>query len=290
MGEFFRKLFLPITAPLDFIQRYFKALLFLFVIFLIIAASSKEPLKEPNLAKIYLYGPILDTSLFLEELKKAQNNHIKGVLVIVDSPGGLISPSIEIAYALKKLSEQKKVVVYASGTMASGSYYASIYGHKIISNPGSLIGSIGVIFEGLNIQELAQKIGIKEQVIKAGKYKEAGTIMREWKEYEKAELERLVRAQYEMFVNDVAAARKLNPKEHEKFADAKIFTAKEAKEIGLIDEIGVLSDAQNSLIELAGVSEPIWQEDSEFEKFVKKIVNETSNKLMMMIFSSKMWW
>ncbi len=286
MSNFFRILFLPITTPLDFIQKYFKALVFIFIVLVVFSAMDEKEQKEgqTNLAKIYLYGPILDASLFLEELENAKEPNIKGVLLVIDSPGGLVAPSIEISYAIRDLAKTKPVVVYSSGTMASGSYYAAIYANKIISNPGSLVGSIGVIFEGFNIKELAQKIGVKEQVVKAGKYKEIGTMMRDWEPHEKAEMEKLVSAQYKMFVSDVATARKLDPSNHTIYADAKVFTAAQAKEVGLVDEIGIISNAESEIISLSGVSEPIWQQDSEFEKFMKKFMEEATLKLASMIF------
>ena len=104
-----------------------------------------------NLQKIELTGPIMNVSKTLEELQKVKNDkNIKGVLFVVDSPGGSVAPSVELAYAIKELKEIKPVVVYASGVIASGSYYASIWGNKIIANPGSMVGSIGVIMQGIN--------------------------------------------------------------------------------------------------------------------------------------------
>ncbi len=85
------------------------------------------------------------------------NENIKGVLLVVNSPGGAVAPSVELAFAIKELSEIKPVVAYASGVMASGSYYASIWADKIIANPGSMVGSIGVIFQGTNLEELMEK-------------------------------------------------------------------------------------------------------------------------------------
>lgn len=272
MRNFFRILFLPITVPLDFITKYFKSVVFLTILFIIFYNSSDNTkLSSENLAVVELSGPILDATLFLKSLKDIDTPNIKGVLVVVDSPGGLVPPSIEISLALKELKERKKVVVYSSGTMASGGYYASIWADKIISNPGSIVGSIGVIFEGFNAEELIKKIGIKSQVVKAGEYKEVGSIHREWSELERGHIEKLVERQYEMFLFDVSMARGLDIDDGDAFANGRVFLAQDAKEIGLIDEVGNISYAKNELIVLSGVENPIWVDKQSFKDYFEEL-------------------
>jgi len=134
----------------------------------------------------------MDASEIVQKIDAAaKNDAIKGVLLSVDSPGGAVAPSVEIAYSIKRLKAKKPVVVYAKGTMASGSYYASIWADKIIANPGSMIGSIGVIMQGANVSGLMKKLGIESQVVKAGLYKQIGTPDRKWKPYEVAELNKV---------------------------------------------------------------------------------------------------
>lgn len=276
MFEFFRILFLPITKTLDFITKYFKTIVFLTILFFVFNDSETKEFELANLQKIDLIGPILDVEKTLEAIENAsKNEHIKGVLLNVNSPGGAVAPSVELAYAIKELNAKKPVVAYASGVMASGSYYASIWASKIIANPGSIVGSIGVIFQGANIEELMQKIGIQTQTVKVGRYKEAGTFARPWNNYEKEELERVIGDTYTMFIADVANARKLDINEHESFADAHIFTARQAKEVGLVDEVATLSFAQNELYALSGVTKPIWVEEDKFDKFLDKVISET---------------
>ena len=175
MFEFFRKLFSPVIAILDFITKYFKTIVFLTIIYVVFFNSDEERIttkSTANLQKIELVGPIIDVSKTLENIEKAKTDtNIKGVLFVVDSPGGAVAPSVEVAYAIKELKQIKPVVVYASGVIASGSYYASIWADKIIANPGSMVGSIGVIMQGVNTKELMDKIGIQTQTVKAGKNK-----------------------------------------------------------------------------------------------------------------------
>lgn len=290
MFNFFRTLFSPIIAILDFITKYFKTIVFLTIIYFIVF-DSNENLKEntslANLQKIELSGPILDVKKTLEDIEKARTNkNIKGVLFVVDSPGGAVAPSVELAYAIKELKQIKPVVVYASGVIASGSYYASIWADKIIANPGSIVGSIGVIMQGVNAEELMEKIGVSTQTVKAGKFKESGTPTRKWFDYEEKQLQAVIDDTYNMFITDVSNARNLDVKNHTIFADAKIFTSKQAKEVGLVDEVATIFYAQNLLKDLAKVENPVWQKEDKFEKFMDKLVSEAVSQVTMMFGNS----
>lgn len=270
--EFLKKVFLPITMPIKFIQEHFKASVFVLILFLIFAPHEGQKNLNNNLQKINLAGPIFDASEVVEQIDNAANNKaIKGILLSVDSPGGAVPPSIEISYAIKRASTKKPVVVYAKGTIASGSYYASIWADKIISNPGSMVGSIGVIMQGADLSELMNKIGIKSQIVKAGKYKQVGTSDRAWEDYEINELNKVIQDTYDMFSQDVADARGLDFKKRDLYANAHIFTASQAQKVGLIDKIGVEVDAKNELIKLSGVKTAIWNEEDKFDKLMKKL-------------------
>ena len=276
MFEFLRKLFLPIIIVFDFITKYFKTVIFLTIIYFIVFDSKDTytqgniSYKQANLQRIELYGPIMNVSKLLDEITKAkEDKNIKGVLFLVNSPGGSVAPSVELAYAIKELKEKKPVVVYASGTIASGSYYASIWANKIIVNPGSMVGSIGVIMQGYNAEILMEKIGVSTQTVKAGRYKESGTTSRKWFPYEKEQLQSVIDDIYNMFIRDVAKARKLNVKDHTKFADARIFTASQAKSVGLIDDVATIAFANNTLKKLAKVKVIKWKRKDRFDRFDK---------------------
>jgi len=272
-----KKIFLPIGATLTYIQNHFKAMIFLLIVVLIFMPKSEQDLTPNNLQQIKLIGPIMDVSEVLKQIEEVTTNkNIKGVLLVVDSPGGGVAPSVEVAYAIKRLREKKPVIVYASGTLASGSYYASIWANEIIVNPGGMVGSIGVIMEGADLSEIMKKIGIKTQTIQAGKYKKVGTLDRAWKHYEVAELNKVIKATYSMFVNDVASARDLDIKDKDTFANAHIFTASQAKKVGLIDTVGVSFDAKKRLIKLSKVSDPIWNKEDKLDKLIKKLSATTA--------------
>jgi len=275
--NFIKKIFSPIGATLNYIQNHFKAIVFLFIVAIVFMPASEKDLIPNNLQQIDLIGPIMDASEVLEQIENAtNNNNIKGVLLNIDSPGGAVAPSVEISYAIKRLRTKKPVIVYASGTLASGSYYASIWADKIIANPGSMVGSIGVIMEGADLSGIMSKIGIKTQTVQAGKYKKVGTQDRPWKPYEINELNKVIQGTYDMFVADVAKARRLDVKKSNIFANAHIFTAFQAKNVGLIDSVDVKFNAKKALVKLSGVSNPVWNKEDKFDKLIRKLSATTA--------------
>ena len=270
--QFLKNIFAPIGAVLGFINKYFKSLIFLLILFLIFAGGEGTQQKGANLAQLSLSGAIMDDSEILEKIETLKNDEaIKGVLLLIDSPGGALSPSVEISLAIKSLNSRKPVVAYAKGTMASGSYLGGVWASKIYANPGSFIGSIGVIMQGLDVSEAAAKLGFAEQIVKAGELKEAGTMMRKWSDAERASLQALVDESYELFT----------------WANARVFLASGAKGVGLIDEVGSLEDAKSALIKTSGVADPIWQEPSAYEKMIDKLANK-SESLVRGAFGAKL--
>jgi protease-4 len=275
----FKAIYRFITGFLDFIKNYFFIILFLILVIGYFFGSDNKELKKPNLMRIDIVGPIVSSDKFLEQVEEASKSNIKGVLVYIDSPGGLVAPSVEMSLAIKRLHQKKPVVVYAGGTMASGSYYAGIWADKIVANPGSIIGSIGVIYDGFDLEGLASKLGIKEQVLKVGKYKEAGTFTRPWNEDEKEELKQVLQDTYDTFVFNVATARKLKLEDKDKFANAHIFSAQRAKMVGLVDSIGSIYDAKNLLIQTSAVIFPKWKKKDKYEKFIDKLIDSAASKV-----------
>lgn len=286
--QFLKNIFAPIGAVLGFINKYFKSLIFLLILFLIFAGGESAQQKGANLAQLSLSGAIMDDSEILEKIETLKNDEaIKGVLLLIDSPGGALSPSVEISLAIKSLNSRKPVVAYAKGTMASGSYLGGVWASKIYANPGSFIGSIGVIMQGLDVSEAAAKLGFAEQIVKAGELKEAGTMMRKWSDAERASLQALVDESYELFTREVAQARSLDLRKRDAWANARVFLASGAKGIGLIDEVGSLEDAKSALIKASGVADPIWQGPSAYEKMMDKLANK-SESLVRGAFGAKL--
>ena len=272
-----KKIFYPIGATLKYIQEHFKAMIFVLILFLLFAPSDEQSLTHVNLQEIKLVGPIFDATDVVQKIEKAtEDANIKGVLFDINSPGGAVAPSVEIAYAIKRLKEVKPVVVYASGTIASGSYYASIWANEIMVNPGSMVGSIGVVMQGADLSGLMSKIGVKTQSVQAGKYKKVGTGDRPWRDFEVNELNKVIYGTYDMFTQDVADARGLEFSKRNTYANAHIFTASQAKDVGLVDSLGVKYDAKKKVEALSGVSFPEWSKEDKFDKLMKKLTAEAS--------------
>ena len=229
--------------------------------------------KQANVLRMDIEGIILDAKAQRPFLDKAFEEDIRGVLVVVNSGGGGVGASIELSETIKQIAQIKPVVVYSADKMASGAYYASIWANKIISNPGSLIGSIGVVYNGFNLEKLINKLGIQTQIIKKGAYKETGTPMRDWNVQETEQMNRLLDKVYERFTTQVALARNLDIKASDDFANGRVFYAQEAKDIGLIDDLGTLRDAQLALKKMSGIDEMIWYEEpvDEVERYLNML-------------------
>jgi len=279
MLNLLKKPFIVLGAILNYVQTHFKTVVLLLIVAWIVV--SQEEIKEPNLAIVKIEGEILNIDEILDTIEKAEeNDQIKGVLLHVDSPGGALAPSIELSLAVKRLAEKKPVVAYAAGSMTSGSYYASIWSNYIIANPGAFIGSIGVLFQAPNVAELAKKLGISEQIITAGEYKQMGTFTREWTPKEREALKGLIGDAYDLFVKDVATARGLNLAKPDEFANAQVFIASKALNVHLIDEIGSAQEAKKRVEALANVAHPVWEKPDPMDKWMKKLESTTKLPLL----------
>jgi len=209
-----------------------------------------------KLALIRIEGPILDSKDTVDEIKEyAKDNSIKAIVLRVDSPGGAVAPSQEIYEEVKKAVAKKKVVVSMGSLAASGGYYISAPATKIIANPGTLTGSIGVIMEVPNVEGLMNKIGIKTEVIKSGEHKDMASAFRSMGKEERKILQGVMDNVHEQFIKAVSEGRKIRMEELRKIADGRVFTGEQAKTYGLVDELGTLEDALKTAANLAGLKE-----------------------------------
>ncbi len=239
-------------------KRVFWMLLAGFMLFTIGKAVLPELLLagKEGVAIVRIEGPILDSYQTIEELKAfADDPLVKAIVVRIDSPGGGVAPSQEIYNAVKRVrNEQNKTVVASMGTVAaSGGYYIAVATDRILANPGTLTGSIGVIMQMANFQDLLEKIGVKSVVIKTGKFKDLGSPFRPMVEEERQLLESVMNDTLSQFVEAVAEGRSLEVAEVELLADGRVFTGRQAKSVLLIDEIGDLQDAIKLAGELSGI-------------------------------------
>lgn len=200
-----------------------------------------------------LFGVVTVTpEKMISQLDEARKNpNVKAILIRVNSPGGSAAASQEIYEELKKV--EKPVVVSVSEVCASGAYYVASAADRIIANRSSSVGSIGVIMQIPNFEDLYEKLGIKYTTIKQGKFKDVGSPDRPITEEEIRLLEAQLKEIYRQFITDVAEARNMDAGEVEELATGWVFLGTEALELGLIDGIGNYKDAINIAAELGGI-------------------------------------
>lgn len=233
-----------------------------------------------GVAVVYLYGPIYMANerelLFMggadqvvKRLKRVKEDpRIKGVVLRINSPGGSVGAVQEIYEAVKDLRASGRPVVASMGDIAtSGAYYVACGADKIVANPGTVTGSIGVILSIPNIKELLGKFGVKFEVIKSGGHKDMGSIFKDMSIEERRLLEGIVNNAYNQFYKAVVGSRGgVIPEEKlRQLADGRIFTGEQAKEVGLVDEIGTFEEGIRLAARLAGIKgEPHVYEEGFF--------------------------
>lgn len=224
------------------------------VLSLIIALLSKGVPIGDKVALVRVEGPIIDSKNTVDEIKEyVKDSSVKAIVLRVDSPGGAVVPSQEIYEEVKKAVSKKKIVVSMGSLAASGGYYISSPASKIVANPGTLTGSIGVIMEIPNLEGLMNKVGVKTEVIKSGKHKDIASIFRGIGKEERVILQGVLDDVHEQFIKAVSEGRKMLLEDTRKIADGRIFTGKQAMSIGLVDELGDLEDAIKVASKLSGI-------------------------------------
>jgi protease-4 len=202
-------------------------------------------------------GELIESRPILDQLKRYEDsNSVKAILLNIDSPGGGVAVSQEIYAEIKRLREKKDktIVAYLSSTGASGAYYVACAANKIVANPGTIVGSIGVIAEWVNYADLLEWAKLKEIVFKTGEFKDTGSPSRPITDNEKKYFQGLIDDMYVQFLEAVASGRKLDLQEVRSMADGRVFTGRTAKDRKLIDEIGNFQDAVDVTAKLAGIS------------------------------------
>lgn len=220
---------------------------FLFSVFLANFLGFNGRTSHSNkIAVINIENIISRSTDVVRQIKKyADDNSIKAIVLRINSPGGSVAPSQEIYSELLKIrkNSNKKVITSMGNISASGGYYIACASDKIVANPGTLTGSIGVIMAFSNMEELMGKIGLKSEVIKSGKYKDIGSPVRKFTEDDRRLLQDLIDDVHDQFVNVVAKGRNLDIQRVKELSDGRIFTGRQALQEGLVDKLGSLEDA-----------------------------------------------
>ena len=211
---------------------------------------------DDRIALIRVEGVILDSQTTIGELKRfSENPSVKAIVIRIDSPGGGVVPSQEIYDAVKRIrNKNNKAVIASMGSVAaSGGYYIAAATDRIVANPGTLTGSIGVIMETANVEGLLQKIGVEGVIIKSGKYKDVGSPIRKMSADERSLLQAVMDDVHKQFIEAVAEGRSLELRAAQALADGRVFTGRQAKEAKLVDELGDLEDAIQLAAEVVGI-------------------------------------
>ena len=210
-----------------------------------------------RIAVVYLEGVIFDSKTVNEHLKKyANDSRVKAIVVRMDTPGGGVAASQEIADQIKWLRNEKgKTVVISMGAVgASGGYYVACAADKIYANPGTITGSIGVIAEWVNYGNLLKWAQMQPEVIKSGEFKDVGSPTREVTPKEREYLQGLINQMYEQFVGAVAEGRKeLTRDRIKELADGRVYTGEEALREKLIDGLGNYDSVLKATAEMVGI-------------------------------------
>ncbi|HUI46647.1 MAG TPA: signal peptide peptidase SppA [Nitrospirota bacterium] len=208
-----------------------------------------------SIALVKIEGLLISSENIVKELNDyAEDGSIKAIVIRIDSPGGGVVPSQEIFNAVKHArKEGKKVVVSMGSVAASGGYYIAAAADKIMANPGTLTGSIGVKMEFANVEKLLDKIGVKGMVVKAGQYKDIGSPFRDMTEPEKKLLQDVIDDVHAQFIEAVSEGRGISKADVTAIADGRIFTGRQALSLKLVDQLGDLEDTIKLAGTLAGI-------------------------------------
>ncbi|HEY5674543.1 MAG TPA: signal peptide peptidase SppA [Malonomonas sp.] len=253
-------------------------LFFLLVVFtsgILSGRSVVVPVGE-KIGILEVNGVIADAQLLIEQIIEFRDARaVKAVVLRVDSPGGGVGPSQEIHSELKRLAKEKPLIVSMGSVAASGGYYIAVAGERIFANPGTITGSIGVIMSFPDYQGIMEKVGIKTEVIKSGRFKDIGSSTRDFTEADRELLQGMIDEVHSQFVAAISEGRNIPVDRLQPFVDGRIFTGKQALDAGLIDEIGSLSDAVRHAGQVVGLGDdpkviyPQPEEKGIFERFLQ---------------------
>lgn len=218
-----------------------------------------------RVALVEVDGVIVDSTRIVRQLEEHRDDaSIRAVVLRVQSPGGVVAPTQEIYDAVRRVRAAGKPVVVSMGAVAaSGGYYVAAAAERIVANPGSLTGSIGVLMQLADIEGLLKRVGVRYEVVKAGRFKDLGSLARGMTEAERAVLQGLLDDMHDQFVTAVAQGRGLERQAVLALADGRVFSGRRAMELGLVDTLGGLEDAIREAGDLAGIpGEPkvVWPE------------------------------
>lgn len=222
----------------------------------------------------------------------AADESVKGLHLAINSPGGSVTASDNLYHALEVFKQSqpgRKVIVTGEDVMASGAYYLAMQADWIRVQPTTVVGSIGVIIPGLNLSELASRIGLADNSIASGASKDIGNPLKPVDPAHNAILRTVVDGMYARFVDIVAKGRKMQVNEVKKVADGRIFTANDALNLRLVDEIGYADTIEPRIAELFGCEvDDLYLYESEAEQHPLKVFFSAFPQAMGKAFSESL--
>jgi protease-4 len=229
----------------------FLAIFFFFIVTAFLSLFSDEETEDVSsgtagtIALVELNEEIVGSQHIVQQIKRyRENTSVRAIVLRIESPGGGVSASQEIYEEVKKTREYGKPIVVSMGSVAaSGGYYIAVGASRIVANPGSITGSIGVISQFMHVNQLLDKIGVTSTTIKSGQMKDAGSPFRSSTAEDKRYFQEMIDDIYDQFVTTVAVERKLEKSLVKKYADGRVFTGRKAYELKLIDTLGTYQDA-----------------------------------------------
>ncbi len=209
---------------------------------------------QERVGVVEIKGLLTDSRTAIKQLDRYRDDdNIKAIVLRINSPGGAVGPAQEILREVEKVRTKKKIVASLGTVAASGGYYIASGANLIMSNRGTITGSIGVIMQFANVEGLTKKLGLDFFNLKAGRYKDVGSPFRTMSPEDKAYLQGFLDNVYQQFVSDVARNRKIPLAKLKTLAEGRIYTGEEAKQAGLVDEFGNLPDAIERAGRLGGI-------------------------------------
>jgi protease-4 len=209
---------------------------------------------QERVGVVEITGLLTDSRTAIKQLDRYRDDdNIKAIVLRINSPGGAVGPAQEILREVEKIRARKKIVASLGTVAASGGYYIASGANLIMANRGTATGSIGVIMQFTNVEALSKKLGLDFFNLKAGRYKDVGSPFRSMSPEDKAYLQGFLDNIYQQFLSDVAHNRKIPLAKMKTLAEGRIYTGEEAKQSGLVDEFGSLTDAIERAGRLGGI-------------------------------------
>lgn len=283
----------------NFLKRY-KNRIIISIIFLLICLSflkDSEQVNTNNIGIVEIEGTIMSSRSIIEDLDNfAKRDDIKAIILRLNTPGGSVAPSQEIYEKVKSIADfsDKPIIASIASVSASGGYYIAIGADKIIANPGSITGSIGVIMNFPIAKDLIDKVGLEFKTVKSGELKDAGSPYKYPTEKEQKYFNSIVSNLHSQFLKQVSLQRNITITDLNQYADGRIFTGEQAYNLNLIDTLGTFEDALNIskiLANIPGETNLIYPEINK-SKLLKFFLNESRSffnikeKLPMYLYSN----